>query len=249
MNKSSEKDFFDSPSMITYILIGLLVVLIILSQSFAIQSHMEAGDIFRSIINHNSIYLVSLIYFILIRVKFGKKYFDYLNVVMFVFYLLTTFASLFTIFQSFGFDSILNLAFNVLITLYFGYSFFTSTVIGKDLRLSDSPLAEINNGQYYYLLIGIIAISLIVSLVSVNSFEDVVVHLLEAIYKFMFVRYVYLYKEYIERKELEASKEKMKKEEMTEEVKEDKTGKEEEKPKEVKRRGRPKKNKDEEALK
>lgn len=249
MNKSSEKDFFDSPSMITYILIGLLVVLIILSQSFAIQSHMEAGDIFRSIINHNSIYLVSLIYFILIRVKFGKKYFDYLNVVMFVFYLLTTFASLFTIFQSFGFDSILNLAFNVLITLYFGYSFFTSTVIGKDLRLSDSPLAEINNGQYYYLLIGIIAISLIVSLVSVNSFEDVVVHLLEAIYKFMFVRYVYLYKEYIERKELEASKEKMKKEEKTEEVKEDKTVKGEEKPKEVKRRGRPKKNKDEEALK
>ena len=249
MNKSSEKDFFDSPSMITYILIGLLVVLIILSQSFAIQSHMEAGDIFRSIINHNSIYLVSLIYFILIRVKFGKKYFDYLNVVMFVFYLLTTFASLFTIFQSFGFDSILNLAFNVLITLYFGYSFFTSTVIGKDLRLSDSPLAEINNGQYYYLLIGIIAISLIVSLVSVNSFEDVVVHLLEAIYKFMFVRYVYLYKEYIERKELEASKEKMKKEEKTEEVKEDKTVKEKEKPKEVKRRGRPKKNKDEEALK
>lgn len=241
MNKSSEKDFFDSPSMITYILIGLLVVLIILSQSFAIQSHMEAGDIFRSIINHNSIYLVSLIYFILIRVKFGKKYFDYLNVIMFVFYLLTTFASLFTIFQSFGFDSILNLAFNVLITLYFGYSFFTSTVIGKDLRLSDSPLSEINNGQYYYLLIGIIAISLIVSLVSVNSFEDVVVHLLEAIYKFMFVRYVYLYKEYIERKELEASKEKMKKEEKTEEVKEDKTGKEEEKPKEVKRRGRPKK--------
>lgn len=249
MNKSSEKDFFDSPSMITYILIGLLVVLIILSQSFAIQSHMEAGDIFRSIINHNSIYLVSLIYFILIRVKFGKKYFDYLNVVMFVFYLLTTFASLFTIFQSFGFDSILNLAFNVLITLYFGYSFFTSTVIGKDLRLSDSPLSEINNGQYYYLLIGIIAISLIVSLVSVNSFEDVVVHLLEAIYKFMFVRYVYLYKEYIERKELEASKEKTKKEEKTEEVKEDKAVKEEEKPKEVKRRGRPKKNKDEEALK
>ena len=249
MNKSSEKDFFDSPSMITYILIGLLVVLIILSQSFAIQSHMEAGDIFRSIINHNSIYLVSLIYFILIRVKFGKKYFDYLNVVMFVFYLLTTFASLFTIFQSFGFDSILNLAFNVLITLYFGYSFFTSTVIGKDLRLSDSPLAEINNGQYYYLLIGIIAISLIVSLVSVNSFEDVVVYLLEAIYQFMFVRYVYLYKEYIERKELEASKEKEKKEEKTEEVKEDKTVKEEEKPKEVKRRGRPKKNKDEEALK
>ncbi len=231
MNKNKEKDFFDSPSMITYILIGLLVVLIILSQSFAIQSHMAAGDIFRSIINHNSIYLVSLIYFILIRVKFGKKYFDYLNVVMFVFYLLTTFASLFTIFQSFGFDSILNLAFNVLITLYFGYSFFTSTVIGKDLRLSDSPLAEINNGQYYYLLIGIIAISLIVSLVSVNSFEDVVVYLLEALYQFMFVRYIYLYKEYVERKEYETLNVKKK---TVDEVKV------------LKKRGRPKKEKSEE---
>ena len=250
MNKSNEKDFFDSPSMITYILIGLLVVLIILSQSFAIQSHMEASDIFRSIINHNSIYLVSLIYFILIRVKFGKRYFDYLNVIMFVFYLLTTFASLFTIFQSFGFASILSLAFNVLITLYFGYSFFTSTVIGKDLKLSDSPLAEINNGQYYYLLIGIIAISLIVSLMSVNSFEDVVVYLLEAIYQFMFVRYIYLYKEYIEKKELDSSLEKEKKDEKIEEVKEeDKNTEEIEKPKEVKRRGRPKKKDDKEASK
>lgn len=200
MNKSKEKDFFDSPSMITYILIGLLVVLIILSQSFAIQSHMAAGDIFRSIINHNSIYLVSLIYFILIRVKFGKKYFDYLNVVMFVFYLLTTFASLFTIFQSFGFSSILSLSFNVILTLYFGYSFFSDTAIGKDLKLTDSPLAEIKNIQYFYLLIAIIVIDLIVSLISVGNFEDVVVYLLEAMYEFLLVRYIYLYKEYIEHK-------------------------------------------------
>ena len=69
MNRQ-EKDFFDSPNMITFIITGLLVVLIILSQSFAIQSHLGASDIFRSIINHNSIYLVSLFYFILIKVKF-----------------------------------------------------------------------------------------------------------------------------------------------------------------------------------
>ena len=203
MNRQ-EKDFFDSPNMITFIITGLLVVLIILSQSFAIQSHLGASDIFRSIINHNSIYLVSLFYFILIKVKFGKRYFDYLNVVMFVFYLLTTFASLFTIFQSFGFDSILNLSFNVLVTLYFGYSFFTNTVVGRDLKLSNSPLAEIKNDQYYYLLMGIIGVSLIVSLISASSFENVVVYLLEAIYKFLFVRYIYLYKEYIDHKELDS---------------------------------------------
>ena len=225
MNRQ-EKDFFDSPNMITFIITGLLVVLIILSQSFAIQSHLGASDIFRSIINHNSIYLVSLFYFILIKVKFGKRYFDYLNVVMFVFYLLTTFASLFTIFQSFGFDSILNLSFNVLVTLYFGYSFFTNTVVGRDLKLSNSPLAEIKNDQYYYLLMGIIGVSLIVSLISASSFENVVVYLLEAIYKLLFVRYIYLYKEYIDYKELDSDvEEKVKdnkdtvKEEKSEDVK------------------------------
>lgn len=238
MNKNNERDFFDSPSMITFILIGLLVILIILSQSFAIQSHMGAADVFRSIINHNSIYLISLIYFILIRVKFGKRYFDYLNLILFVFYLLTTFAGLFTIFQSFDFSSILNLAFYVLVTLYFGYSFFTNTVIGKDLKLADSPLAEIDNGQYYYLLIGIISISLIVSLISVNNFEDVVVHLLEAIYEFLFIRYIYLYKEYVERKE---ANKKLKKDKQNSEVKIDNSDDINKEIKEVKKSARAKK--------
>ena len=119
---------------------------------------------------------------------------------MFVFYFLTTFASLFTIFQSFGFSSILSLSFNVILTLYFGYSFFSDTAIGKDLKLTDSPLAEIKNIQYFYLLIAIIVIDLIVSLISVGNFEDVVVYLLEAMYEFLLVRYIYLYKEYIEHK-------------------------------------------------
>ena len=148
---------------------------------------------------------------------------------MFVFYLLTTFASLFTIFQSFGFDSILNLSFNVLVTLYFGYSFFTNTVVGRDLKLSNSPLAEIKNDQYYYLLMGIIGVSLIVSLISASSFENVVVYLLEAIYKFLFIRYIYLYKEYIDHKEVESeskrevkdkdNKDDLKKEKKSEDVK------------------------------
>ena len=233
--QKNEKDFFDSPSMITFILIGLLVVLIILSQSFAIQSHMEAGEIFRSIINHNSIYLVSLIYFILIRFKFGKKYFDYLNVLFFVFFLLSTFAGLFTIFQSFGFASILNLSFNILVTLYFGYSFFTDTVIGRDLKLSDSPLSEIKNGQYYYLLLGIIAVSLVVSLIDVNNFEDVVVYLLEAMYQFFLIRYIYLYKEYIESKSEEKSKEKKETIRVKENKKEESGAFEKEKAKEEKK--------------
>ena len=68
----------------------------------------------------------------------------------------------------------------------------------------------------------------------------------------MFVRYIYLYKEYVERKSTVNDKVKedvLDKKEEAEEVMEDKTTLEIEKPKEVKRRGRPKKNKDEEASK
>ena len=50
------------------------------------------------------------------------------------------------------------------------------------------------------MLIGIIAIELVVSLISVGNFEEVVVYLLEAIYEFLLVRYIYLYKEYIDNK-------------------------------------------------
>ena len=61
--------------------------------------------------------------------------------------------------------------------------------------------------------------------------EDVVVYLLEALYQFMFVRYIYLYKEYVERKEYETLNVKKK---TVDEVKV------------LKKRGRPKKEKSEE---
>ena len=113
MKNTNEKDWYDSPNIITYIIIGLLVILIILSQSFAIQNHLSATDILRSILNHNSVYVITLVYFILIRTKVGKKYFDYLNIIMSIFYILISFAGLFTVFQSFGLASLLGLAINV----------------------------------------------------------------------------------------------------------------------------------------
>ena len=61
MKNNKEKDWFDSPRMVTYVIIGLLIVLIILSQSFAINSQLGTSDIIRSILNHNSIYVLTLI--------------------------------------------------------------------------------------------------------------------------------------------------------------------------------------------
>ncbi len=196
MKDTKEKDWFDSPNAITFVIIGLLIVLIILSQSFAIQNHLSAEEILRSILNHNSIYAITLIYFILIRTKQGKVYFDYLNVLMAILYILMSAAGLFTIFQSFGLASFLGLSINVLMMVYFIYSFITHNEFGRELKLQNSPIAEINNGQYFYLITTLLVIELVVALIDSVSFDGVVVSLLEMLYQLLFARYIFLHKEY-----------------------------------------------------
>ena len=195
-----EKDWFDSPNIITYLIIGLLILLIILSQSFAIQNHLGASDMLRSIFNHNNEYIFPLIYFILIRMKIGKKYFDHLNLIMTLLYFLLTVASIFTIFQSFHFESILVFVRNLLFLLYFVYAFLCDTVIGKDLHLANSPMVEVKNNQYFYVIGMVLIIYLIVSLINSSSFDGVVLILLEMMYYFLFARYIYLYKEFCDQK-------------------------------------------------
>ena len=50
-------------------------------QAFAIKNDLSALSILSSILTHNSIYLCVCLYFIALKTKFGKKYFDYLNVI------------------------------------------------------------------------------------------------------------------------------------------------------------------------
>lgn len=213
MKDNKEKDWFDSPRMVTYIIIGLLIVLIILSQSFAINSQLGTADIIRSILNHNSIYVLTLIYFVLLHFKIGKKYFDHLNVLMLMFFILITIASFFTIFQSFGLASLLQLGINILFTVYFLYAFLSNTLIGKELHLNNSLLVELKNEQYFYLITTLLVVNLIVALISSTSFESIVISLLEVLFYFLFARYISLYKEYDDRKESSPRKKKIKKEE------------------------------------
>ena len=213
MKYNKEKDWFDSPRMVTYIIIGLLIVLIILSQSFAINSQLGTADIIRSILNHNSIYVLTLIYFVLLHFKIGKKYFDHLNVLMLMFFILITIASFFTIFQSFGLASLLQLGINILFTVYFLFAFLSNTLIGKELHLNNSLLVELKNEQYFYLITTLLVVNLIVALISSTSFESIVISLLEVLFYFLFARYISLYKEYDDRKESSPRKKKIKKDE------------------------------------
>lgn len=213
MKNNKEKDWFDSPRMVTYVIIGLLIVLIILSQSFAINSQLGTSDIIRSILNHNSIYVLTLIYFVMLHFKVGKKYFDHLNVIMLVFFGLITLASMFTVFQSFGLASLLQLGINILFTIYFLYAFISNTVIGKELHLSTSVIVELKNEQYFYLITTLLVVHLVVALINSTSFESIVISLLEVLFYFLFARYISLYKEYDDRKESSPRKKKIKKDE------------------------------------
>ena len=213
MKNNKEKDWFDSPRMVTYVIIGLLIVLIILSQSFAINSQLGTSDIIRSILNHNSIYVLTLIYFVMLHFKVGKKYFDHLNVIMLVFFGLITLASMFTVFQSFGLASLLQLGINILFTIYFLYAFISNTVIGKELHLSTSVIVELKNEQYFYLITTLLVVNLVVALINSTSFESIVISLLEVLFYFLFARYISLYKEYDDMKVSSSKKKKIKKEE------------------------------------
>lgn len=213
MKNNKEKDWFDSPRMVTYVIIGLLIVLIILSQSFAINSQLGTSDIIRSILNHNSIYVLTLIYFVMLHFKVGKKYFDHLNVIMLIFFGLITLASMFTVFQSFGLASLLQLGINILFTIYFLYAFISNTVIGKELHLSTSVIVELKNEQYFYLITTLLVIHLVVALINSTSFESIVISLLEVLFYFLFARYISLYKEYDDMKVSSSKKKRVKKEE------------------------------------
>ena len=213
MKDSKEKDWFDSPRLVTYVIIGLLVVLIILSQSFAINSQLGTTDIIRSILNHNSIYVLTLIYFALLHFKVGKKYFDHLNVIMLIFFGLITLASMFTVFQSFGLAYLLQLGINILFTVYFIYAFISNTIIGKEFHLSTSVIVELKNEQYFYLITTLLVIHLVVALINSTSFESIVISLLEVLFYFLFARYISLYKEYDDMKVSSSKKKRIKKEE------------------------------------
>ena len=88
MDKSVKKrvEWYNDASTITTGLIGLIIITILLSQSFAIKNGLSAVEILSSILTHNSIYLCVCLYFIALKTKFGKKYFDHFYAIFDRFY-------------------------------------------------------------------------------------------------------------------------------------------------------------------
>ena len=195
-----EIEWYDNPDFIVSILLGLNIAVIILSQAFAIKNNLSSLEIFRSILNHNSTYIMLLVYFVFLKTKVGKKYFNFLNIILIIFYALVTIASLLTVFQSFGLSSLVYLILYLIMFIYLIDTFMRDTRLWKDLELGKLPFDEVTNDWYFYAIMLLSVVYLAVDLISASSFDGVVLSTLGTICIMLFARYIYLYKAYQESK-------------------------------------------------
>lgn len=199
--KQTEIEWYDNPTIITNIVIGLIALVIILSQSFAINNNLSTEEILKSIINHNSIYLIVLVYFVALKTRTGKRYFDFLNVFLILLYFITTLTSFLTLFQSFSLETLINLALHIILFIYLSHTFFRRTRVWKDFKLKKSPFNEIKNDVYFYSILVLAVVLLAIDLIATTTFDGTVLALLDSIYIILFARYIYLYGCFLDMKE------------------------------------------------
>ena len=205
-NKGNNIKWYESGNVITSFIIITILATIFCSQSFAVIGDSNFS-IFSSVINHNSMYLVVLIYFVLLKFKFGKRYFNYLNAFLVFFYFISAITSVLTLIQSFSLNTILGCLKDLVILVYLFHTMFRDTYVWKELKLGKSPFNEIQNDSYYYALVVLVVFGLVVNLISTVVVSGLFISILDAIYLLLFGRYIYLYREYLDYNKLDANNE------------------------------------------
>lgn len=195
-------EWYDNPTIITNLIIGLIAIMIILSQSFAVKNGLSSTDILRSLLNHNSVYLIVLVYFVSLKTYFGKRNFNLLNLFLIVLYFVTSITSLLTVFQSFYLSTLVSFGIHIVILVYLIQTFFQDTKVWKELKIGSSPFEDISNDFYFYAILVLSIVLLATNLIDANTFDGTVISLLECIYVILFGRYIYLYKDFLNYKKV-----------------------------------------------
>ncbi len=205
--KNTPVEWYDNPNIITSLIIGLIAIIVILSQSFAINNNLSVMDLLGSILNHNIFYLVICIYFVALKFKVGKKYFDFLNIFLIVLYVIRSLASLLTVFQSFGLGTLLRCMIDFLILIYIVHTVLRSTRIWQSMQLGKSPFNEIGNNGYFSAILVLSIVLLAVNLISTTSLDGTILTLLDAIFTIFFIRYIFLYGKFLDEKKISINNE------------------------------------------
>ena len=194
--------WYDNANMITSLIIGTILLIIIFTQSFALRRN-GSIELFTSIINHNSVYLFILIYFILLKFYVGKRYFNYLSVfVIFIYFIITT-TSFLTVIQAFSLITSLDFLLNTLLLIYMVHTLMRDTRIWREFYLSKSPFNELPNEFMFYSIIVVSIILLAVNLISTIVISGVFISFLDTVYIVLMARYIYLYRIFLDKKKID----------------------------------------------
>ena len=194
--------WYDSANTITSLIIGIILLIIIFTQSFALGRN-GSLELFTSIINHNSVYLFILVYFVLLKFYIGKRYFNYLSVLIIFIYFITTSTSFLTLIQAFSLNSSLDFILNILLLVYLVHTLMRDTRIWREFYLSKSPFNELPNEFMFYSIIVVSIILLAVNLISTVVVSGVIISVLDTIYIILLSRYVYLYRVFLDKKKID----------------------------------------------
>ena len=202
-NKKSALKWYDNAHFVTNLIIVVISIFIIASQSLANGELSFA--LFSSVINHNSIYILVLLYFILLKFSIGKKIFNYMNVILVFIYLITTITSLFTIVQSFSLYTVLSFILNFVFLIYMSHTLFRDSRIWREYSFSKSPFNELTNDWYFSAIVILTVFLLLVNLISTVVINGVVVSILDSLYYILLGRFIFLYREYLDKKKLDSN--------------------------------------------
>ena len=199
--KQVEVEWYDNPGIITNIIIALIAIIIILSQSFAINNNLSTQAILSSIINHNSVYLIVLVYFVALKTRVGKRYFDFLNVFLVLLYFITAITSILTLFQSFSLETFVGCLLHLTLFIYLFHILFRRTRVWKEFHLNRSPFNEIKSDAYFYAIFVFTVFILAIDLIATTTPDGTILACLDAFFMILFARYIYLYGCFVDNKE------------------------------------------------
>lgn len=197
MESIEKEQWYNNPNFVVNCIMGVIAAIIICSQSFAIGDGISL-TLFGSIINHNSIYFLILIYFIFLKFPFGKKYFNYLNVCLIFVYLISSGTSLLTLIQAFSLNTLLSFMLDFFLLIYLIHTFLRGTRIWKDFKFHNSPFNEFTNDFMFYAVVVISFVLLLVNLINTVVISGVIISSLDTLFSILFGRYIFLYYDYLD---------------------------------------------------
>lgn len=182
----------DPYSVTTILLIGLLVYML-----FVIGYNYVSNLGLLDLIGSSSLFLILTVYFVLLRMKFGKEYFSYMNLIVCILLGINIVGSFFNLLTTFNFTNIFDFIVDGLLFTYFLNSFFYKYVKKIDV------LKKMNNKIVFYILscvLIILYVLLIIKNITTLPIVQIIKYIFELVLLLFFSRYVYLYKQYKEMK-------------------------------------------------